>query len=69
MYLWVLCAGKWGLVFVAVLGLLIMVASLLKHVGSVFVVRELRCSVAYGIFPDQGSNLCALHLQADSYAL
>ena len=68
-YLWVLCAGEWGLVFVAVLRFLIMVASLLKHVGSGFVVRELRCSVAYGIFPYQGSNLCALHLQADSYPL
>ena len=24
---------------------------------------------AYGIFPDQGSNLCLLHVQADSFPL
>ena len=29
----------------------------------------LSCSVACGIFPDQGSNLCPLHWQADSYPL
>ena len=27
------------------------------------------CSTACGIFPDQGSNLCPLHWQADSYPL
>ena len=27
------------------------------------------CSVAYGIFPDQGSNPCLLHWQADSLPL
>ena len=27
------------------------------------------CSVAGGIFPDQGSNLCARHWQMDSYVL
>ena len=27
----------------------------------------LSCSVAYGIFQDQESNLCLLHWQADSY--
>ena len=27
---------------------------------------RLRCSMACGIFPDQGSNLCPLHWQADS---
>ena len=26
----------------------------------------LSCSVAHGIFPDQGSNPCLLHWQADS---
>ena len=27
------------------------------------------CSEAYGIFPEQGSNLCPLHWQMDSYPL
>ena len=29
--------------------------------GSVAVVHGLSCSMAYGIFPDQGSNPCPLH--------
>ena len=29
----------------------------------------LSCSTACGILPDQGSNLCPLHYQADSYPL
>ena len=87
--------GEWGLLFVAVRGLLIAVSLVavaehrlqvhglqqLWHVGSVVVVRGhqgsgsvvvaygLSCSAACGIFPDQGSNLCLLHWQADSYPL
>ena len=38
-------------------------------VGSVVVVRVLRCSVAYGFFPDQGSNTCLLHWQVYSLSL
>ena len=59
----------------AVDGLLILVASLVvKHrlwgmQNSVVVVKEVSCSTAYGIFPDQGSNLCLLHWQADSQPL
>ena len=34
--------------------------------GSVVVVHGLSCSVACGIFPDQGSHPCPLHWQADS---
>ena len=34
--------------------------------GSVVVAHGLSCSVACGIFPDQGSNPCPLHWQADS---
>ena len=34
--------------------------------GSVVVAHELICSVACGIFPEQGSNPCLLHWQADS---
>ena len=37
--------------------------------GSVVVVHRLSCSAACGIFPDQESNLCPLHWQADSYPL
>ena len=51
--------------------LLISVASLvrsmaLRCMGSVVVAHTLSCLVACGIFPDQGSNLCPLHWQADS---
>ena len=35
----------------------------------VVTVYELSCFPARGIFPDQGSNLCALHWQADSHPL
>ena len=38
----------------------------LQSAGSVAVVHRLSCSTACGIFPDQGSNLCPLHWQADS---
>ena len=37
--------------------------------ASIVVAHELNCSVACGIFPDQGSNLCPLHWQADSQPL
>ena len=36
---------------------------------SVVVAHGLSCSVACGIFLDQGSNLCLLHWQADSLVL
>ena len=36
---------------------------------SVVVAHGLSCSAACGIFPDQGSNLCPLHWQADSQPL
>ena len=38
---------------------------LLQHSISVVVVHRLSCSMAYGIFPDQESNLCSLLWQAD----
>ena len=34
--------------------------------ASVVVAHGLSCSTACGIFPDQGSNPCPLHWQADS---
>ena len=37
--------------------------------GSVVVAHGPSCSVACGIFPDQGSNPCPLHRQADSQPL
>ena len=38
-----------------------------RHTGSVVVADGLSCSSACGIFPAQGSNLCPLRWQADSY--
>ena len=40
-----------------------------RRAGSVVVAHWLSCSVACGIFPDQGSNPCPLHWQADSQPL
>ena len=40
-----------------------------RHTGSVIVAHGPICSVACGIFPDQGSNPCPLHWQADSQPL
>ena len=40
-----------------------------RRAGSVVVAHGLRCSTACGIFPDQGSNPCPLHWQADSQPL
>ena len=36
-----------------------------ESAGSVVVVHGLSCPAACGIFPDQGSNPCPLHWQAD----
>ena len=40
-----------------------------RRAGSAIVAHGPSCSVACGIFPDQGSNPCALHWQADSQPL
>ena len=40
-----------------------------RRAGSVIVTHGPSCSVACGIFPDQGSNPCPLHWQADSQPL
>ena len=40
-----------------------------RRAGSVAVAHGPSCSVACGIFPDQGSNPCPLHWQADSQPL
>ena len=63
--------GEQGLLFVAVCGLFLAMASLvaahgLQNVGSVVVAHGLSHSVTCGIFPDQGLNPCPLHWQVDS---
>ena len=40
-----------------------------RRAGSVVVAHGPSCSAACAIFPDQGSNLCPLHWQADSQPL
>ena len=40
-----------------------------RRLGSVIVTHGPSCSAACGIFPDQGSNPCPLHWQADSQPL
>ena len=40
-----------------------------RRAGSALVAHGLSCSAARGIFPDQGSNPCPLHWQADSQPL
>ena len=64
--------SKLGLLFTAVHKLLIAVASLVAErrlwglQASVVAAQGLGYSVACEIFPNQGSNLCPLHWQADS---
>ena len=41
----------------------------LQSTGSIAVVHGLSCTMACGIFPDQGSNQCPLHCKVDSSAL
>ena len=64
--------GERGLLFLVVWGLLIAVVSLLRstgsrHAGFAVVACGLSCSLACGTFPEQGSNPCPLHWQADYY--
>ena len=40
-----------------------------RRAGSIVVAHGPSCSTACGIFPDQGSNPCPLHWQADSQPL
>ena len=66
------CGGRAS--FVALLELLIAVASLvaelgLQSTGSVAVAHGLRGPEACGIFPDQGWNPCLLRWQEDSLPL
>ena len=66
--------GKRGPLFIAVRRPFIVTASLLRgtrsrRAGSVTVAHGPSCSATCGIFPDQGSNPCPLHWQADSQPL
>ena len=66
--------GKRGPLFIAVRGPLTIAASLVgstgsRRAGSVVVAHGPSCSTACGILPDQGSNPCPLHWQADSQPL
>ena len=47
----------------------VVVACGLSSCGSVVVVHGLSCSVACGIFADQGSNPCPLHWQVEFFFL
>ena len=66
--------GMWGPLFITVRGPLIIAASpvvehRLQTRGSAIVAHGPSCSAACGILPDQGSNPCPLHWQADSQPL
>ena len=66
--------GERGPLFIAVRGPLTIMASLVgstgsRRAGSVVVAHGPSHSAACGIFPDQGSNPCPLHWQADSQQL
>ena len=66
--------GECGPPLTGVPGLLIAVASrcaaqALGPRAPIAVARGLRCSVACGMFPQQGSNPCPLHQRVDSYPL
>ena len=66
-----LAVVRGGYSVLVVLGLLIAVASLVVELGleawaSEVALPGLSCSVASGVFPNQGSNLFTRHWQADS---
>ena len=57
------CAG------LSLLRPLLLWSTVSRRAGSVIVAHGPSCSAACGIFPDQGSNPCPLHWQADSQPL
>ena len=61
--------GKWGPLFIAVRGPLLLRSTGSRHARSVVVAHGPSRSAACGIFPDQGLNPCPLHWQADSQPL
>ena len=70
-YFWLhlVFVGMLMLSLVAACGLIVVASPVEGHrhwAFSVVVAQGLSCRKACGIFPDQGSNLCPLHGQADS---
>ena len=61
--------GERGPLFIAVRGPLLLRSTGSRCTGSAIVAHGPSCSAACGIFPDQGSNPCPLHWQADSQPL
>ena len=65
--------GRWGPPFIMVRGPhyrgLLLRSTGSRRAGSVVVAHGPSRSMACGIFPDQGLNLCPLHWQADSQPL
>ena len=61
--------GKWGPLFIAMRGPLLLQSTGSRRADSVVVAHGPSWSVACGIFPDRGSNPCPLHWQADSQPL
>ena len=66
--------GKQGPLFIAVhrpltIGPLLLRSTGSRRAGSVIVAHRPSCPAACGTFPDQGSNPCPLHWQADSQPL
>ena len=61
--------GKRGSLFIVVCGPLLLRSTGSRHAGSVVVAHGPSHSAACGILPDQGSNPCPLHRQADSQPL
>ena len=61
--------GKRGPLLIAVRGPLLLRSTGSRRAGSVIVAHGPSCSAACGILPDQGSNPCPLHWQADSQPL
>ena len=57
--------SRWGAQASIVVGS-VGVAPRLQSTDSIGAVHGLSCSAAYGIFPDQGSNLFLLHWQVES---
>ena len=61
--------GKRGPLFIAVHRPLLLQSTGSRRASSAIVAHGPSRSAACGIFPDQGSNPCALHWQADSQPL
>ena len=61
--------GKQGPLFITVCGPLLLRSTGSRRAGSVIVAHGPSCSTACGILPDQDSNPCPLHWQADSQPL